>query len=333
MISAMSPKKCIPAICLGVIELVNIKMSNSISVVIPYFNDSPVIERCLNSVFKQTHRPNQIIIVDDCSDDSSVLRDIVANMPSGIEIILHRNDENKNGAYSRNYGVRIANGDYIAFLDGDDYWLERHLELSLNMAMETEADFVYSNIVWCNQHGQLKNHKTDDVNKYKNKFDIVFFSPPQTNSFFFKKAIYKTVSFNESLRRHQDYQFFLDVIKADFNCQYGNFFSACYCLSHRNLLTRINVDSMCVFWDEYGEYFSNRLLNKKIISLCSLFMRCNMDLISIQERYSLFKKINDQMTYSFYLKFKDLFPKKIFSFLFLIDYKIHLIYYRLLFKR
>ncbi|MGL6382084.1 glycosyltransferase family 2 protein [Aeromonas caviae] len=86
-ISMISQKNCIPAICLGVIELVNIKMSNSISVVIPYFNDSPVIERCLNSVFKQTHRPNQIIIVDDCSDDSSVLRDIVANMPSGIEII------------------------------------------------------------------------------------------------------------------------------------------------------------------------------------------------------------------------------------------------------
>lgn len=298
MISATSPKKCIPAICLGVIELGGInKMSTTISVVIPYFNDSPVIERCLKSVFNQTHRPNQIIIVDDCSDDSAVLVEIVANMPNEIDIILHRNDENKNGAYSRNYGVSLASGDYIAFLDGDDYWLEQHLELSLNKALETDADFIYSNVIRESAKGKRKKRIVTNISKLKNKPDVLFMSPPQTSSFFFKKNLYQCVSFDENLRRHQDYQFLLDVILKKKKHVYGDFSNACYCESHRDLKARVNVDSMLEFWSSRQSHFTEKALRKHMLYVYGAGLEHDCDVDEKFRHYKLDEFISREIPY------------------------------------
>lgn len=268
-------------------------MNRKISVVIPYFNDAPAIERCLNSVFKQTHRPNQIIIVDDCSDDSHTLVDIVANMPSGIEIILHHNDENKNGAYSRNYGVSLANGDYIAFLDGDDYWLENHLEMSFKKALETDADFVYSNVVNIDAHGKQSIRKVTDISSIDNQPDVLFMSPPQTNSFFFKKNLYNDVSFNESLKRHQDYQFLVDLILAKKKHAYGKFSTACYCESHRPFGSRIDINSIISFWSIYSNCFSQSRLKKQLILVFMWSLKQNLNFNDLIAKHEIFNLIRN----------------------------------------
>ncbi|MEX5996077.1 glycosyltransferase [Providencia vermicola] len=73
-----------------------------VSVVIPYYNDSPVFERCLKSVVLQSLKPKEIIIIDDCSTDSEKLKVIINNyiiLDNNINILYFRNIENKNGAY------------------------------------------------------------------------------------------------------------------------------------------------------------------------------------------------------------------------------------------
>lgn len=89
-----------------------------ISVIIPTFNRDATIERSLRSVIEQTLPAFEIIVVDDASSDKTSA--ILAHYGSKIRIIS--NDKNKGVSYSRNAGIRIAQGDWIAFLDSDDEW-------------------------------------------------------------------------------------------------------------------------------------------------------------------------------------------------------------------
>lgn len=91
-----------------------------ISVIIPNWNNAEWLERCLYSVLKQTYKPYEIIVVDDCSTDNSieVLQNIIAK---DVSIRCIKLTERRYNGGARNVGVDLATGDYIFYLDSDDY--------------------------------------------------------------------------------------------------------------------------------------------------------------------------------------------------------------------
>lgn len=92
-----------------------------VSVVIPVYNVECYLERCVQSVLRQTYRDFEIILVDDGSTDGSgSLCDQLAQQDSRIRVV---HQQNQGLSAARNQGVRCANGEYIAFLDSDDEWL------------------------------------------------------------------------------------------------------------------------------------------------------------------------------------------------------------------
>ena len=96
-----------------------------ISVIIPVYNASALINRCLDSIFNQNGNYDiEVIIVDDGSTDNSV--EIIKNRPEQTQIILLQ-QENSGPAKARNKGIAKARGRYLAFLDADDYWLPEFL--------------------------------------------------------------------------------------------------------------------------------------------------------------------------------------------------------------
>jgi len=98
----------------------------TISVVIPTYNRSDSLARCLNSVFSQTVTDLEVIVVDDCSTDDT---EEVVNSFDNIQYIRH--DRNKGGSAARNTGIKAATGKYVAFLDSDDEWLPQKVEKQL----------------------------------------------------------------------------------------------------------------------------------------------------------------------------------------------------------
>jgi glycosyltransferase involved in cell wall biosynthesis len=94
----------------------------TISVIIAAYNAGKTISRSIKSVLSQTIPIDEIIVVDDGSADDTA--EIVKNFP-GVRYIYQNN---KGPAAARNNGARIASGDYVAFLDSDDYWESAHLE-------------------------------------------------------------------------------------------------------------------------------------------------------------------------------------------------------------
>lgn len=97
------------------------KENIDISVIIPVYNASALIDRCLDSVFGQTYNGNiEVIIVDDGSTDNSV--DIIKHRREQDRIRLFQ-QTNSGPSTARNKGIAEAQGKYLAFLDADDYWM------------------------------------------------------------------------------------------------------------------------------------------------------------------------------------------------------------------
>ncbi|HBR5216604.1 TPA: glycosyltransferase family 2 protein, partial [Klebsiella pneumoniae] len=244
-----------------------------VSVIIPYYNDSKVFERCLLSVIRQTYSPKEIIIIDDNSNDSADLKSIIEKHKDKVSIIYERNSINKNAAFSRNRGVDLSNYEVIALLDADDYWHTEHLNISINHLIKYDADFVYSNVIEVNPLGELKKRKVDNISELANAFDVVLKSPPQTGSFVFYKNLMNEVRFDESLRRHQDYQFLIDVIRSGKKHHYINTYNTYYCESHRPFSSRVNFDSMFKFWSDHYKLFTENQLKKFLIRNLCLSLR------------------------------------------------------------
>ena len=113
--------------------------SHSISVIIPAYNAEKTIWRALKSIENQTLLPNEVIVVDDCSSDrtNEIIREY---MKESRLVIRHEIQSTNSGAASaRNAGWNIASEKYVAFLDADDMWHPKKLEIQFS-AMENSDD-------------------------------------------------------------------------------------------------------------------------------------------------------------------------------------------------
>jgi len=114
-----------------------------VSIILTTFNRSHIIERAIKSVKNQTYKDWELIIVDDCSSDDTPF--IVKKFLSD-KIKYIRLSTNKGPAGARNAGMRVAKGEFIAFLDDDDEWLPKKLErqISVFKTLSTPS-FIFCN--------------------------------------------------------------------------------------------------------------------------------------------------------------------------------------------
>lgn len=111
-----------------------------ISVIIPVYNVEKYLSRSIESCINQTLREIEIIIVNDGSPDNSQdIIDFYANADNRIRVV---NKSNEGVTLARKDGLKIANGDFIFYLDADDYIVENALELLHAKAVENDADWV-----------------------------------------------------------------------------------------------------------------------------------------------------------------------------------------------
>jgi len=119
----------------------------SISVIIPTYNDGGIVSRAISSALGQTVYVDDIIVVDDASEDDT---ESVVRAFDDDRVIYVRHDRNQGGSAARNTGLEHASGDYIAYLDADDEWLPRKLEKQLNEldARSNDTVAVHCDRVW-----------------------------------------------------------------------------------------------------------------------------------------------------------------------------------------
>jgi len=122
----------------------NDNLQPQVSVIIPAYNRRAYIQKTIESVLKQTYTNYEIIAIDDASTDGTP--DVIAqNYP---QIRLIRFSQNRGASAARNAGIKIAKGNFIAFLDSDDIWLPNYLMMQLK-ALEQNKDAIF---VFCDTY-------------------------------------------------------------------------------------------------------------------------------------------------------------------------------------
>ena len=129
-------------------------MSSLISVIMPYYNKKNYFLKSINSVLKQTYTNLEILIIYD-DQDRDDLKYIESCVKNDLRVKIIFNDNNKGVAYSRNKAISIACGEYIAFLDCDDYWEANKIELQLNFMLTHGYDFSHTTYQVINYNGKI----------------------------------------------------------------------------------------------------------------------------------------------------------------------------------
>lgn len=114
-----------------------------VSVLVAAYNVDKYIMQCLQSILKQTHKNIEIIVVDDCSQDSTVeICDSFEKQDSRVKVIHHSENQRLPGV--RNTGLNNATGEYVVFVDGDDWLAEDCVEYLLTLALNNETEMAIS---------------------------------------------------------------------------------------------------------------------------------------------------------------------------------------------
>ena len=128
------------------------KSSPLISIVIPTYNHAKYLDRALKSVIEQTYKDWEIIVVDNFSSDNTE-EVVLKYKDSNIKYIKVKN----NGiiAKSRNMGISNAKGDWIAFLDSDDWWEKNKLDACINCLIKNmNTDLIYHDLKLVNKNNR-----------------------------------------------------------------------------------------------------------------------------------------------------------------------------------
>ena len=181
---------------------------NSISVIIPVFNRVKLIARCINSVINQTYPVNEIIVVDDGSNDGTY--DLIRkNFPQVISIY----QENKGVSNARNVGIQSAKSKWIAFLDSDDEWLPNKIEKQISLIKKNPLYKVcHSDEIWIRDDvrvNPMKKHRKYGGDIYKKCLPLCVISP---SSIIIHKDIFNDVGlFDKNLPVCEDYDLWLRI--------------------------------------------------------------------------------------------------------------------------
>lgn len=188
-----------------------------ISIIVPVYNVEPYLCRCLDSILNQTYNNIEIILVDDGSTDrSGEICDAYREKDSRINVIHKRNGGSSS---ARNYGLEMAKGEYIGFVDSDDYIASDMYEL-LHRYMRTDVDLVCCGMVHINKNGHVELHGAANVmildteQALKEMLHMRCFGISACSKLF-KKEILKGISFPVG-RTSEDLPFAYNVVK---NCR------------------------------------------------------------------------------------------------------------------
>ncbi|MFZ2385321.1 MAG: glycosyltransferase [Candidatus Omnitrophota bacterium] len=184
-------------------------MEKLVSVIIPTYNRAQVLLGAINSALSQTYKNLEIIVVDDASADNT--RDLICGIHDG-RVKYCRLEKNNGGSVARNVGIKISQGEFIAFLDSDDEWLPTKLEKQVKLfnSLSDEYGLIYSGCYF-----SCENKFSGGCFKPKEKgtiFDILLErNCVGTTSTVLVKAnlVHKIGGFKEGLPSCQDWDFYL----------------------------------------------------------------------------------------------------------------------------
>jgi teichuronic acid biosynthesis glycosyltransferase TuaG len=220
-----------------------------ISVIIPAYQSENFLGYTIESALNQTLSILEVLVVDDGSTDSTrEIVQLIANKDARVKYIYQ--DNQKQGA-ARNKGISLAQGDYIAFLDADDYWDKEFIQNSISWMIQKDADMIFSqmyvvdeNNIIIGKKDWIKN-KTYILNETRLKFGIGNIVP--LSSVVCRISMLEILNgFDESydLANAEDYELWIRILRNGYKMVSSEFCNAYYRVHQFNSTNLDNVASI-----------------------------------------------------------------------------------------
>ena len=237
------------------------------SVIIPLYNKENFVLKTIDSILHQSFSNFEIIIVEDCSTDSSLS---VASSVIDQRIRVVKHSENKGLSAARNTGVKNANSNYIVFIDADDLWNSYFLEEIFQLIKKYPDSKLYAtnyNEIYENRQIILPNNHSSSVPEQsviENFFDLSLAQPLYCHSgFCLCKEVFDTVGFyDESIRYAEDIDFNIRA-NTHFKLAYSKKALVDYFMVSENQITNhVITDKKIPDFDTYEKRWPSASLKK-----------------------------------------------------------------------
>jgi len=170
----------------------------NVSIITPVYNVEKCIERSINSVINQTSKDFELLLIDDGSKDNSIERakNLLENSDITYRIITQ---ENSGVSSARNRGIQEASGEYITFLDSDDYIDSKFIDLMYKKAQKTESDVVFCDYSEVDSKGNiLVKNRTKYIENFISGKEAAIKQLRDDITIGMRNAIYKTSIIKEN---------------------------------------------------------------------------------------------------------------------------------------
>lgn len=282
----------------------------SISIIIPLYNAELYITQCLSSIKNQTFTNWEAIIIDDGSKDKSLetCRKYIAD-DQRFKLI---SKQNEGVSITRNKGIHLAKGDFIFFLDADDYILDKYcFEKLTNLVLTNKVDFIRFEYKAIDCHDNyLFNNKNKYIRKkfyYKKVIPIEYCKKIAYNEFFlcfsfFKSSILKEykIQFINGCRMREDADFIIKYLAYCQNVMYIPDELYAY-RKHNNAATSINLkiydSDLKLVFDSLNK-FKDECLNIEYKKYIYIFLST----LAAEQKYSIYAKYYHQVVNNFPFK-------------------------------
>lgn len=175
-----------------------------VSVIIPVFNGEKTIISAIDSVLNQTYKKLEVLVIDDCSNDATI-NVVNKKYLNNERVKIISLDKNSGGpSVPRNIGIVKSNGEYIAFLDADDFWEQDKIQIQIN----SKRDFTYCS------YRYLYNNSSKTVRPiFKNVGyrKLLIYNPIGLSTVMISKKIINQIRFRDVCS--EDLFFFIDVLE------------------------------------------------------------------------------------------------------------------------
>lgn len=182
-----------------------------ISIIIPCYNAEKTIKRCLESVISQTYKNIEIVIINDGSTDKT---DSIIKKYINDSRIKYYNRSNHGIGKTRNFGIKETTGEYITFLDSDDYLPNDAIDNLYKLAQKNKLDLVVSDYYVDNKNIKSEKIKSFPITNVKNNPNLIFDINLAPWNKLYKKELIENIKFEENLK-YEDAPFVIEsIIKA-----------------------------------------------------------------------------------------------------------------------
>jgi glycosyltransferase involved in cell wall biosynthesis len=222
-----------------------------VSVIVPVYNVESYLEKCLDSIVNQTFRNIEIILVDDGSTDiSHQIMEVYADKDQRVTLI---HQSNKGVSAARNTGLFQAKGDYILFVDSDDYIIPETISTLYKRAIDTDAEIIIGKAFRFNHEGSKVHfyhrpkrlEKSNDLQKGEALYAELVRSysfPPLTGLYFIKRSfVFANQLFFKERIIHEDELWCTQAILSSNKVLLLNFNYYCYIMRLGSIMTSSDI--------------------------------------------------------------------------------------------